>query len=52
VAKGLALQTTISGSEPLADSLHVNTLGGLDTVSVAAAVSELITPVVDLGTGQ
>jgi len=52
VAKGLALQTTISGSEPLGDSLHVNTLGGLDTVSVAPGVSELITPVVDLGTGQ
>jgi Ca2+-binding RTX toxin-like protein len=49
---GLAAQTTIDGSEPANDTLRVNTLGGRDTVTVAPDVTDLITPVVDLGADQ
>jgi Ca2+-binding RTX toxin-like protein len=49
---GLAPQTTIAGSEPAADTLQVNTLAGRDSVTVAPDVSDLITPVVDLGADQ
>jgi Ca2+-binding RTX toxin-like protein len=49
---GLAVHTSITGSEPANDSLHVNTLGGRDTVSVAPDVSTLIAPFVDLGADQ
>jgi Ca2+-binding RTX toxin-like protein len=49
---GLAVQTSIVGSEPSNDALHVNTLDGQDTVSVAPGVSDLIMPFVDLGAGQ
>jgi Ca2+-binding RTX toxin-like protein len=49
---GLAAQTTIVGSEPANDTLRVNTLGGRDTVTVAPDVTDLITPVVDLGADQ
>jgi Ca2+-binding RTX toxin-like protein len=52
VTTGLAAQTTIAGSEPAIDVLHVNTLGGRDDVQVAPDVSTLITPVVDLGADQ
>ena len=45
---GLAAQTRIVGSEPT-DTLRVNTLAGDDDVTVAPDVSELISPVVDLG---
>ncbi|HKE78226.1 MAG TPA: calcium-binding protein [Solirubrobacteraceae bacterium] len=46
---GLAAQTRIAGSEPAADSLHVNTLDGRDRVTVAPDVADLITSIVDLG---
>jgi Ca2+-binding RTX toxin-like protein len=49
---GLAPQTTIVGSEPATDALQVNTLAGRDSVTVAPDVSDLITPVVDLGADQ
>jgi hypothetical protein len=49
---GLAAHTSITGSEPANDSLHVNTVGGRDTVSVAPDVSTLIAPFVDLGADQ
>jgi hypothetical protein len=49
---GLAAQTTIDGSEPSIDLLRVNTLGGRDTVTVSPDVTDLITPVVDLGADQ
>jgi Ca2+-binding RTX toxin-like protein len=51
LSTGLKPALTISGSEP-ADTLAVNTLGGKDQVSVAPAVSQLLTPVVDLGADQ
>jgi Ca2+-binding RTX toxin-like protein len=46
--RGLAARTTIAGSTP-DDALQINTLAGKDDVSVAADVSGLITPSVDLG---
>jgi Ca2+-binding RTX toxin-like protein len=48
LTSGLAAQTRIVGSEPT-DTLRVNTLAGDDDVTVAPDVSELISPVVDLG---
>lgn len=52
LVSGLAATTTITGSEPALDTLQVNTLAGSDTAVVAPDVSDLIIPVVDLGTGQ
>jgi hypothetical protein len=49
---GLAALTTIVGSEPANDRLQVNTLGGDDTATVGADVSQLIMPIVDLGADQ
>ena len=49
---GLAAQTRIVGSEPTLDTLRLQTLAGNDVVSVAPGVSDLITPVVDLGPDQ
>ena len=49
---GLAAQTRITGSEPALDTLLVQTLDGNDDVTVAADVSGLIIPVVDLGAGD
>ena len=49
---GLPLLTRISGSESLNDTLRVNTLGGKDQVTVDPDAELLITPVIDLGTGQ
>jgi Ca2+-binding RTX toxin-like protein len=49
---GLAAETVIAGAEPVLDTLHVNALGGKDTVTVAPDVSTLIVPIVDLGDGQ
>ena len=49
---GLAAETEITGAEPTLDTLHVNTLGGSDTVTVAPDVSTVIGPVVDLGDGH
>ncbi|MGZ4246969.1 MAG: beta strand repeat-containing protein [Solirubrobacteraceae bacterium] len=51
LASGLKPALTITGSEP-ADTFDVNTLGGKDQVTVAAGVSALINPVVDLGADQ
>jgi hypothetical protein len=51
LVSGLAAALEIAGSEPT-DVLDVNTLAGNDTVTVDPAVSQLITPVVDLGTDQ
>jgi hypothetical protein len=49
---GLAAQTRIAGSEAALDTLQVFTLGGDDDVTVAPDVKDLITPIVDLGTGE
>src|SRR4051794_29575590 len=49
---GLAAQTTIFGGEPALDTLHVRTLEGDDDVTVAADVSSLLAPFVDLGPGE
>jgi hypothetical protein len=49
---GLATETRIAGSEQANDRLLVNTLGGNDDVTVAPAVNDVITPVVDLGPGD
>ncbi len=46
---GLFAGVDIVGSEPTADTLAVNTLGGIDSVAVDPGVSGLINPVVDLG---
>ena len=48
---GLKPSLTVSGSEP-ADTLEIKTLGGNDQVTVAPGVSQLISPVVDLGADQ
>ena len=48
---GLAAETRISGSEAANDTLHVNTLGGDDRVTVNDVLS-LITPVIDLGADE
>lgn len=50
--KGLPAQLGITGSEPANDALQVDTLGGNDKVTVAADVSQLIAPVIDLGADQ
>ena len=47
-----ARSTRISGSEPLADTLRVQTLDGNDDVTVAPDVSELIAVIADLGAGE
>ena len=49
---GLVPRLSISGSEPALDTLQVNTLAGNDRVTVDPDVSQLIAPVVDLGTDQ
>jgi Ca2+-binding RTX toxin-like protein len=49
---GLAATTGITGSEQALDTLLVRTLDGNDDVSVAADVSDLLTPIVDLGPGE
>jgi Ca2+-binding RTX toxin-like protein len=48
VVSGLAAKTRILGSEPT-DLLEVDTFGGDDDVTVAPDVSQLITPIVNLG---
>src|SRR5262249_54615020 len=48
---GLKPALTLTGSEPF-DTLAVNPLGGKDQATVAAGVSALINPVVDLGADQ
>jgi len=52
VVGGLAALTRITGNEATLDTLRVQTLGGDDDVTVAPDVSDLITPVVDLGAGE
>jgi len=52
VVGGLAAQTRITGGEASLDTLRVQTLGGDDDVTVAPDVSDLITPVVDLGADE
>ena len=49
---GFPATTTISGSESLNDTLRVNTLGGKDDVTIEPDAELLISPVIDLGTGQ
>jgi hypothetical protein len=51
LVSGLKPALTVTGSEQ-ADTLRVNTLGGKDQATVAPEVSQLITPVVDLGVDQ
>ncbi len=52
IVSGLPAQLQISGSESPSDGLQINTLGGVDSVSLASGVSELINPSVDLGADQ
>ena len=52
LTSGLVPRLSISGSEPANDRLLVNTLAGDDTVTVAPDVSQLISPLVDLGADQ
>ncbi len=49
---GLVPRMSISGSEPALDTLELNTLSGKDRVTVDPDVSQLISPVVDLGADQ
>ncbi len=49
---GLKAQTRIVGSDTALDTLRIQTLDGKDSVDVAADVSDVIIPVVDLGAGQ
>jgi Ca2+-binding RTX toxin-like protein len=49
---GLPAETRIAGSEPLLDTLVIQTLGGDDDVAVAPDVSTVIWPVVDLGADE
>ena len=49
---GLPAKTRIAGSEPANDLLLINTLAGNDDVNVAADVTDLIQPTVDLGTDE
>jgi Ca2+-binding RTX toxin-like protein len=49
---GLVPRLSIFGSEPASDTLQLNTLAGDDRVTVAPEVSQLIAPIVDLGTDQ
>jgi len=49
---GLVPRLDIRGSEPALDTLQVNTLAGNDRVTVDPDVSQLISPVVDLGSDQ
>ena len=49
---GLVPRMSISGSEPALDTFEVNTLAGKDRVTVDPDVSQLISPVVDLGADQ
>jgi RTX calcium-binding nonapeptide repeat (4 copies) len=49
---GLAAQTRIVGGEAANDTLRVETVDGDDDVTVAPDVNDLITPFVDLGTGD
>jgi RTX calcium-binding nonapeptide repeat (4 copies) len=52
VVRGLPAQLHITGSEAITDGLQINTLGGIDSVSVASGVNQLINPSVDLGADQ
>jgi hypothetical protein len=52
LASGLTAQTRIVGSEPAADQLLVQTMGGDDEVTVAPDVLDLITALVDLGADE
>ena len=52
LTSGLSAQTTIDNSEPLNDTLRINTLDGRDSVTVDPDAELLITPVIDLGAGQ
>jgi Ca2+-binding RTX toxin-like protein len=49
---GLPADLHVFGSEPTADALRINTLGGNDDVTVAPEVADLIATTVDLGTGE
>jgi hypothetical protein len=49
---GLPAALQVSGSEGANDGLQINTLGGKDSVSIGAGVSQLIDPSVDLGADQ
>ena len=52
VVTGMRPQTRIVGSEALLDTLLLQTLGGNDDVTIAADVTDLIAPVVDLGADE
>src|SRR5262249_46179703 len=49
---GLQPHVQIAGSEVANDTLLLQTLDGLDSVTVDGSVFGVITPIVDLGTGQ
>jgi len=52
VVSGLPTELQLTGGEAANDGLQINTLGGKDSVSVAAGVSQLIKPTVNLGADQ
>ena len=52
VVNGLPAELQVTGSEAAEDGLQINTLGGKDSVSVAAGVNQFINPSVDLGADQ
>jgi Ca2+-binding RTX toxin-like protein len=49
---GLGERLDVAGSDGPSDTLVINTLGAADTATVAPAVGQLITPIVDLGADQ
>ena len=52
LVSGLPAGLRIAGGEAASDTLLVQTLGGDDDATVAADVSELIRPLLNLGAGE
>ena len=52
LVSGLATQLRIAGSEPANDQLHINTLGGKDTVQTGIGTSGLAAVRIDGGAGS
>ena len=50
--QGLAAQTRITGGEGNNDTLRIQTLGGNDRLSIVNDISDLLTPVINLGADE
>ena len=50
--QGLSAQTRITGGEGPNDTLRIQTLGGNDRLSIVNDISDLLTPVIDLGADE